>query len=100
MTLAATMLASVKIGSFSMVMSTGSERRTEMDWLVPVSLELTAICTRKALTSLFFVFVWQPQSMASAIKARKRLNCRVLAFILHTTKPQHANKVKNYGKTI
>jgi hypothetical protein len=35
-----------------------------------------------------------------AAKARKRLNRRVIAFILHTTEPQQANKVKNYGQTI
>jgi D-alanyl-D-alanine carboxypeptidase len=38
--------------------------------------------------------------MAVAAKARKRLNRRVIAFILHTTEPQQANKVKNYGQTI
>ena len=54
MTLAATMLASVKIGSRLMVTSTGSERSTEMFWLVPAGSGLTSICTRKAAVCCFF----------------------------------------------
>ena len=100
MTVAATMLASVKNGSLAMVTGTGSDRRTETDWAVLLLSELASICKRKMLTCLFFVSVWQPHSAASVISARKRLNRRVIALILDTTKPQHANKVKNYGQTI
>ena len=93
------MLASVKIGSLrGNKHGIGAQKGNRL--VAPVLPELDSICTRRTLTSLFFVPVWHPQSTASAIKARKRLNRHMFALILHTTKPQHANKVKNYGQTI
>ena len=82
-------------------MSTGSERKT-VTALAGAGIVGTGFDVH-AQGADFLVALFgrlAAAKRASAIRARKRLNRRVIALILHTTKPQHANKVKNYGQTI
>ena len=71
MTLAVTRLASDNIGSRLMVISTGSERSTEMFWLVPAGSGFTSICTRRAPDSFGSLPVWQPQNNPGRVASAK-----------------------------
>src|SRR5690348_8778343 len=100
MSVAAVISASVKTGSFKIVNGVGAARKTEIVLLVAVGT-VTSMCTRNVLSNFAFLSVWQPQMNASAaISTKLRLIYRKQICIVRSTKPQYANKVKNYGKTI